>query len=1094
MDDVSKQWRIITDMDADKDVTLKDVANVAKDVQDAEIKENSDVQGRQAESQVQIYQIDLEHADKVLSMQDVDIEPAKLQEVVEVITTAKFITEVVIVASATITVAAPQLTTTTAPTLTTAPSAARRRKGVVIRDPKETATPSTIIHTEAKSKDKGKGILAELNNNIDWDEVIDHVQRKEKEDNVVKIYQALKRKPQTKAQDRKNMMIYLRNKIKEQMEEEDSRALKRLSKSQEDKAPKKHKLDEEVEELRKHLMIVPNEDDDVYTEATPLALKMHNNVRLEVEEESKVSLELLRHEALAIPGQTTTGKENSNMFMADSLPKTILLTFIHGICINMSPFEFSLIYLVVTSVQIFNAVSSKLMLFGLTNAAIHLMLLCHNPLKFLMYPRFLQLMINAQVADLSSYNTKYTSPALTQKVFANMRRVGKGFSGVDTPLFDDKIDQAIKITKLKQRVKRLEKKRQFKSLGLKRLKKVRTAQWVESSANTVMDNQEDASKQGGKIAKLVADEDVTLEDVDAKVAMDANIQGRLAESQAKVYHLDLQHAEKVLYMQDTSEAEPAKVEEVIEVVTIAKLITEVVTTAATTITAAQVPKASAPRRRNGVVIQDHEEIATTSVIMHSKVKSKDKGKRILIKEPKPLKRQTQIEQDKAFARQLEAELNANINWNDVVDQEVKKEKESIVFKIEKFENASKDLDRLLRNQKLDKDMKCVGFNKYCAIQPPPAQVYSSPKKDLYWIGLPKFVDDTVTDYTRLTPSIDVSKSVTHSNVKRPFKRRSTAKNKVWSLTVRPKILTVGSKVPTAKPTVAADKGYKGKVIKTSARWIWKPKQTTYGQESIDFKIENFENALKDLDRLLGSQKLDKDMKGVGFNEYCVVPPPPAQVFSPPKKDLSCMGLHEFVDDTVTDYTRPTPSIDLSKSISHFAREFRSPRSQDRQKRESYKKDPKVEKPAPKEMIAIDGIRWDWSYMAEEDETSKNHALVADEEELPIEYALMAKSSSSSNNELSSYEGTNSIIAKTGSSYISANSGDLSTSSGRRTNNKVVLVLISFFLFCMSSAVIATVLPFFFVEEETSPAGPLSLAVSYGGALLESPNSMTYHKA
>nr|GEU58328.1 hypothetical protein [Tanacetum cinerariifolium] len=95
------------------------------------------------------------------------------------------------------------------------------------------------------------------------------------------------------------------------MEKEDSRALKRLSESQEDKADKKQKLDEEVEELRKHLQIVPNDDDDVYTKATPLALKvpvvdkkypltrftldqMLNNVRLEVEEESEVSLELLR--------------------------------------------------------------------------------------------------------------------------------------------------------------------------------------------------------------------------------------------------------------------------------------------------------------------------------------------------------------------------------------------------------------------------------------------------------------------------------------------------------------------------------------------------------------------------------------------------------------------------------------------------------------------------------------------------------------------------------------------------------------------------------------------------------------------------------
>nr|GEW71557.1 putative reverse transcriptase domain-containing protein [Tanacetum cinerariifolium] len=59
------------------------------------------------------------------------------------------------------------------------------------------------------------------------------------------------------------------------------------------------------------------------------------------------------------------------------------------------------------------------------------------------------------------------------------------------------------------------------------------------------------------------------------------------------------------------------------------------------------------------------------------------------------------------------------------------------------------------------------------------------------------------------------------------------------------------------------------------------------KESIDFKIEKFENTLKDLDRLLGSQKLDKDIK----------------------------GLPEFIDDNVTDYTRPTPSIDVSKSVS-----------------------------------------------------------------------------------------------------------------------------------------------------------------------------------
>nr|GFD57916.1 hypothetical protein [Tanacetum cinerariifolium] len=56
--------------------------------------------------------------------------------------------------------------------------------------------------------------------------------------------------------------------------EEASSALKRKSKSSEQQAAKRQKLDEEVEDLKKHLQIVPNEEDDVYTEATPLSPKV----------------------------------------------------------------------------------------------------------------------------------------------------------------------------------------------------------------------------------------------------------------------------------------------------------------------------------------------------------------------------------------------------------------------------------------------------------------------------------------------------------------------------------------------------------------------------------------------------------------------------------------------------------------------------------------------------------------------------------------------------------------------------------------------------------------------------------------------------
>nr|GEY48627.1 hypothetical protein [Tanacetum cinerariifolium] len=58
-----------------------------------------------------------------------------------------------------------------------------------------------------------------------------------------------------------------------------------------------------------------------------------------------------------------------------------------------------------------------------------------SPSKFHMYPRFLQVLINNKVDDLSFHTTRYTSLVLTQKVFANMRRVGKGFYKVETPLF-----------------------------------------------------------------------------------------------------------------------------------------------------------------------------------------------------------------------------------------------------------------------------------------------------------------------------------------------------------------------------------------------------------------------------------------------------------------------------------------------------------------------------------------------------------------------------------------------------------------------------------------------------------------------------------
>nr|GEV81714.1 hypothetical protein [Tanacetum cinerariifolium] len=318
IDDESNQGRMIAEMDQDDAVVLKDdkeedkkIVDAVKNVKEAKVDESAKDQGRQAESQAEIYKIDMDYANKVLSMQEDETEPAKVQEVVDVVTTAKLIIEVVTAASETVTATSVIITTAEAqvPAATTATLTAdpvrvaaaprRRRKGVVIRDPEEESTTSTIIPAETKSKDKDKGILveepkplkkkqqieqdeqyarelhAELNKDIDWDEAIDHVKLKAKDDPAVKKYQAMKRKPQTEAQARKNMMMYLKNVAGFKLDYFKGMSYDDIRLIFEAKFNSNRiKLDEEVEDLKRHLQIVPNEDDDVYTEATPLARKV----------------------------------------------------------------------------------------------------------------------------------------------------------------------------------------------------------------------------------------------------------------------------------------------------------------------------------------------------------------------------------------------------------------------------------------------------------------------------------------------------------------------------------------------------------------------------------------------------------------------------------------------------------------------------------------------------------------------------------------------------------------------------------------------------------------------------------------------------
>ncbi|GJT17269.1 hypothetical protein Tco_0875975 [Tanacetum coccineum] len=61
--------------------------------------------------------------------------------------------------------------------------------------------------------------------------------------------------------------------------------------------------------------------------------------------------------------------------------------------------------------------------------------------KFLMYPRFIQIFLNKHKRLLLPYKRTYIAPTFTHKLFSNMRRASKGYTKVNTPLFQTMLVQ-----------------------------------------------------------------------------------------------------------------------------------------------------------------------------------------------------------------------------------------------------------------------------------------------------------------------------------------------------------------------------------------------------------------------------------------------------------------------------------------------------------------------------------------------------------------------------------------------------------------------------------------------------------------------------
>nr|GEU32620.1 hypothetical protein [Tanacetum cinerariifolium] len=223
-------------------------------------------------------------------------------------------------------------------------------------------------------------------------------------------------------------------------------------------------------------------------------------------------------------------------------------------------------------------------------------------------------------------------------------------AGVNTPQKDElkrtKTAQQTKIDGLESRVKKLKKKHMSRAHKLKRLYKVGLTARIISSYDDEALDKKDTSKQG-RIDEIDDDEDIALEEVvevvtTAKMIIDVVVDA--TQVTIVVADISVSAAETIVTTALTITAESTK----------------------TNVEVTQTPK------RKVVMIQEPEETTTTKTasLQQPQVQDKGKGKAKLIEEPEmPKKRKHQIRADKKLAKKLQAEMQAKIDEEDMLARE-----------------------------------------------------------------------------------------------------------------------------------------------------------------------------------------------------------------------------------------------------------------------------------------------------------------------------------------------------------------------------------------------------------------------------------------
>ncbi|GJY38233.1 hypothetical protein Tco_0424597 [Tanacetum coccineum] len=310
-----------------------------------------------------------------------------------------------------------------------------------------------------------------------------------------------------------------------------------------------------------------------------------------------------------------------------------------------------------------------------------------SAVKFLMYPRFVQVFLDNQLEGMMNHNKIYIAPSHTEKVFANIKRQGKDFSGRVTPLFSTmtvqaqqeqgegsdmptitqpsssqpqkkhkprkpkkkdtqipqsnvssdnlavldlehtKTTQALEIDNLKRRVKKLEKKQRSRTHGLRRLYKVGLSARVVSSKDEGVFNDEEVFAGQDMAEKEVSTADPVT--TAGEVVTTANV--------------------------EVSTASPT-----------AATITTVELTLAQTLAELK----SARPKTKGVVMQEPSETTTTTIT----IPSKDKGKGIMVEEPLKMKKKDQV----LFVEQEAIRLQAQFDKEERIAREKEEDNAALI--------------------------------------------------------------------------------------------------------------------------------------------------------------------------------------------------------------------------------------------------------------------------------------------------------------------------------------------------------------------------------------------------------------------------------